>query len=103
MVPHCPLDFKQGEFYFDCAPWILKGKISISILPPIFFKKIVYLFHVAVWFHFLINYSNNKFFKLTERRDWKTPPYYLFTFTFPCAEILNPSNAQGFYSSNAQE
>ena len=31
---HSPLDFKQREFYFDCAPWILKGKISISILPP---------------------------------------------------------------------
>ena len=27
----------------------------------------------------------------------------LITFTYPCAGILKPSNAQGFYSSNAQE
>ena len=38
----CLLDFKQGEFHFDCAPWILKGKISISILPDILRKLSIY-------------------------------------------------------------
>ena len=33
--------FKQGEFHFDCAPWILKDKISTSILPgPTEYRKL---------------------------------------------------------------